>query len=196
MIAIRAARPDDAAAIAAIYAPHVLAGVVSFETQAPDADMMRARMEGADGLYPWIVATLSDEEGREEGIIGYAYAARFREREAYRWVVETTIYVADVSQRAGVGRLLYEALVDTLTAQGFTQAMGVIALPNDGSIKLHEAVGFRRAGVFREVGHKHGRWIDVGYWQRELAEPATHPAEPRPFAEVGVVRDPVAAKHR
>ncbi|MBB3878197.1 GNAT family N-acetyltransferase [Sphingomonas pseudosanguinis] len=196
MIAIRAARPDDAAAIAAIYAPHVLAGVVSFETQAPDADTMRARMEGADGLYPWIVATLSDEEGREEGIIGYAYAARFREREAYRWVVETTIYVADVSQRAGVGRLLYEALVDTLTAQGFTQAMGVIALPNDGSIKLHEAVGFRRAGVFREVGHKHGRWIDVGYWQRELAEPAPHPAEPKRFADVGVVRDPVAGKHR
>ena len=196
MIAIRAAHPDDAAAIAAIYAPHVLAGVVSFETQAPDADTMRARMAGADGLYPWIVATLRSEEGGEEAVIGYAYAARFREREAYRWVVETTIYVADVSQRAGVGRLLYEALVDTLTAQGFTQAMGVIALPNDGSIKLHEAVGFRRAGVFREVGLKHGRWIDVGYWQRELAEPATHPAEPRPFAEVGVVRDPVAAKHR
>ena len=151
MIAIRAAHPDDAAAIAAIYAPHVLAGVVSFETQAPDADTMRARMAGADGLYPWIVATLRSEEGGEEAVIGYAYAARFREREAYRWVVETTIYVADVSQRAG---------------------------------------------VFREVGHKHGRWIDVGYWQRELAEPATHPAEPRPFAEVGVVRDPVAAKHR
>ena len=107
-----------------------------------------------------------------------------------------TIYVADVSQRSGIGRLLYEALVDTLTAQGFTQAMGVIALPNDGSIKLHEAVGFRRAGVFREVGHKHGRWIDVGYWQRELAEPAAHPAEPKRFADVGVVRDPVAVKHR
>ncbi|MDR6114910.1 MULTISPECIES: N-acetyltransferase family protein [unclassified Sphingomonas] len=196
MIAIRAARPDDAAAIAAIYAPHVLAGVVSFETQAPDADAMRARMAGADGLYPWIVATLSDEAGREDAVIGYAYAARFREREAYRWVVETTIYVADVSQRAGVGRLLYEALVDTLTAQGFTQAMGVIALPNDGSIKLHEAVGFRRAGVFREVGHKHGRWIDVGYWQRELAQPVPQPAEPRRFADVGVVRDPVAVKHR
>jgi phosphinothricin acetyltransferase len=201
MIAIRAARPDDAAAIAAIYAPHVLAGVVSFETQAPDADTMRARMEGAEGLYPWIVATLrsqdgTDEAGQEEAVIGYAYAARFREREAYRWVVETTIYVADVSQRSGIGRLLYEALVDTLTAQGFTQAMGVIALPNDGSIKLHEAVGFRRAGVFREVGHKHGRWIDVGYWQRELAEPKPHPAEPKRFVDVGVVRDPVAGKHR
>lgn len=188
MIAIRAARPDDAAAIAAIYAPHVLAGVVSFETQAPDADTMRARMEGADGLYPWIVATLSDEEGREEGIIGYAYAARFREREAYRWVVETTIYVADVSQRSGIGRLLYEALVDTLRAQGFAQAIGRIALPNEPSIALHEAVGFRRAGVFREIGWKNGRWVDVGLWQCELAEPGNPPAEPRRFADVGVVR--------
>lgn len=163
----------------------MLAGVVSFETEAPDARAMRSRMAGADGLYPWIVATSGEETG---GVLGYAYATRFREREAYRWVVETTVYVADVSQRSGVGRLLYEALVDTLRAQGFTQAVGIIALPNDGSIKLHEAVGFRRAGVFREVGYKHGRWIDVGYWQCELAEPGVPPAEPRRFAEVEVVR--------
>ena len=162
---------------------------MSFETEAPDTRQMRARMAGSDGLYPWIVATFG--EGASDsgtGVLGYAYATRFREREAYRWVVETTVYVADVSQRSGVGRLLYEALVDTLRAQGFTQAIGVIALPNDGSIKLHEAVGFRRAGVLREVGHKHGRWIDVGYWQCELAEPGVPPAEPKRFAEVGVVR--------
>lgn len=185
MIAIRAARPEDAAAIAAIYAPHVLAGVVSFEVEAPDARAMRHRIAASDGLYPWIVATSGEESG---GVLGYAYAARFREREAYRWVVETTVYVADVAQRSGVGRLLYEALVDTLRAQGFTQAMGVIALPNDGSIRLHEAVGFRRAGVFREVGWKHGRWVDVGYWQCALAEPADSPAEPRRFVDIGVVR--------
>ena len=193
MIAIRAARPDDAAAIAAIYAPHVLAGVVSFETQAPDAETMRTRMAGADGLYPWIVATLrsqdgADEEGHEDAVIGYAYAARFREREAYRWVVETTIYVADVSQRSGIGRLLYEALVDTLRAQGFTQAIGVISLPNDGSITLHEQVGFHRAGVYREIGFKQGRWIDVGFWQCELNDSVVPPVEPRKFSDVGVVR--------
>ena len=159
--------------------------MVSFETEAPDVRQMRARMASSDGLYPWIVATSGEDAG---GVLGYAYATRFREREAYRWVVETTVYVADVSQRAGAGRLLYEALIDTLRAQGFTQAVGVIALPNDGSIRLHEAVGFRRAGVMREVGYKHGRWIDVGYWQCELAEPGTPPAEPRRFADVGVVR--------
>jgi phosphinothricin acetyltransferase len=185
VIAIRAARAEDAAAIAAIYAPYVLTGTVSFETDAPDARAMRRRIEGADGLYPWLVAT----NGDEHGVLAYAYAAKFREREAYRWVVETSIYVAGAVQGQGVGRLLYEALVDTLRAQGFTQAIGAIALPNDHSIALHEAVGFRRAGFFREVGYKHGRWIDVGYWQCELNDAATPPEEPKPFSEVGLVRD-------
>lgn len=183
MIAIRAATPADAGAIAAIYAPHAIAGDATFEVEAPDAQQMRRRMAASDGLYPWLVAT----EGTEDaggGVIGYAHATRFRERAAYRWVAETTVYVADVAQRQGIGRLLYEALVDTLRVQGFTQAIGVIALPNDRWIALHEAVAFRRAGVTREVGYKNGRWIDVGWWQCELAEPGTPPA----FAEVGVRR--------
>lgn len=185
MIGVRAATPEDAAAIAAIYAPHVLAGTVSFETEAPDARAMRTRMASSQGLYPWMVATNGAEMG---GVLGYAYATRFSEREAYRWAVETTIYIADVAQRQGVGRLLYEALIDTLRAQGFTQAIGRIALPNNQSIGLHESVGFRRAGVFREIGYKQGQWIDVGYWQCELADPTNPPAEPKRFADVGVVR--------
>ncbi len=184
-IAIRAARPEDAAAIAAIYAPHVLVGTASFETEAPDARAMRTRIAASDGLYPWLVATTGDSGG---GVLGYAYATQFHQREAYRWVVESSIYVADVAQRQGAGRLLYEALIDTLRAQGFTQAIGRIALPNERSIALHEAVGFRRTGVFREVGYKHGQWIDVGVWQCELGEPSTPPAEPKRFADVGVVR--------
>jgi len=186
MIAIRAATPDDAAAIAAIYAPHVLTGTVSFETEPPDARAMRTRMAASEGLYPWLVATTGTET--DGGVIGYAYATKFRERAAYRYVVETTIYVADTAQRQGAGRLLYEALVDTLRAQGFISAISGIALPNEASITLHESVGFRRAGVYREVGYKHGQWIDVGFWQCELNEPAVPPAEPRPFSETGVVR--------
>ncbi|MGY4397412.1 L-amino acid N-acyltransferase YncA [Sphingomonas sp. UYAg733] len=185
MIVIRAARPEDAAAIAAIYAPHVLTGTVSFETEAPDTRAMRGRMAASDGLYPWIVATNGDEDG---GVIAYAYAGRFRDRPAYRFVVETSIYVAGTVQRQGAGRLLYEALIDTLRAQGFTQAIGAIALPNEGSISLHEAVGFRRAGVYREVGYKNGQWIDVGFWQCELNDAVVPPVEPKPFSEVGVVR--------
>lgn len=185
MIAIRAAGPADSAAIAAIYAPHVLSGTVSFETDAPDARAMRGRMASSDGLYPWIVAT----NGEETGVLAYAYATQFRDRPAYKYVVETSIYVAGTVQRQGAGRLLYEALIDTLRAQGFTQAIGAIALPNEGSIALHEAVGFRRAGVYREVGFKNGQWIDVGFWQCELNDSTIPPVEPKRFSDVGVVRD-------
>ncbi|TKD50867.1 GNAT family N-acetyltransferase [Sphingomonas baiyangensis] len=186
MIAIRAAEPGDAAAIAAIYAPFVMSGTVSFETDAPDARAMRSRMAASDGQYPWLVATNGADEG---GVLGYAYGGRFRDRPAYAWTVETSIYLAGDAQRRGVGRLLYEALLDTLRAQGFTQAIGVITLPNDASITLHEQVGFRRAGVYREIGFKFGRWIDVGFWQRELNDSAVPPPAVRPFSAVGVVRD-------
>jgi L-amino acid N-acyltransferase YncA len=187
MIAIRPAQPGDAAAIAAIYAPFVLSGTVSFESEAPDARAMRNRMTASDGLYPWLVATNGD--GETGGVVGYAYAGRFRDRPAYHWTTETSIYLAGDAQQRGVGRLLYEALLDTLRAQGFVHAIGAIALPNDASIKLHEQVGFRRAGVIREAGFKFGRWIDVGFWQRELAEAASPPRPVRPFSEVGLVRD-------
>lgn len=185
MVSIRAARPDDAAAIAAIYAPYVLGGTVSFETEAPDARAIRARMAASGGLYPWMVATAGEDDA---GVLAYAYATRFRDRPAYKWTVETSLYVAGAVQGQGVGRLLYAALIDTLRAQGFVQAIGVISLPNDGSIKLHEAVGFRRAGVYREIGYKQGRWIDVGFWQCALGEAKAQPLDPRPFAETGVVR--------
>lgn len=185
MIAIRAATAADAASIAAIYAPFVVSGTVSFETDAPDTRQMRARITASDGYYPWLVATDGEPEG---GVIGYAYAGPFRDRPAYRYVVETSIYMSGSVQGQGTGRLLYDALIDTLRSQGFTQAIGVIALPNDASISLHESVGFRRAGVYRAVGYKQGRWIDVGFWQCELNEPAVPPIEPRSFTAVGVVR--------
>lgn len=176
MTAIRAARPEDGAAIAAIYGPHVVNGHVSFETEPPDAAAMRGRMAASDGLYPWLVA--ASDDGR---VLGYAYASRFRDRAAYRFAVETTIYLAPDAQRRGVGRLLYAALLDTLIAQGFTQAIGLIALPNPASVALHEALGFHQVGVTRTVGYKHGCWIDVGLWQRALGDQPTPPEEPRSF---------------
>ena len=178
---IRPAAPEDAAAIAAIYAPHVLGGTVSFEVEPPDAAEIARRMASSGGLYPWLVAA------DEAGVIGYAYATRFRDRAAYRFVVETSIYVADRAQRRGVGRLLYATLIETLRAQGFVHAIGALALPNDASVTLHEALGFRPAGVYREVGFKHGQWIDVGIWQCALNAPQAPPVELRPFGEVGLV---------
>lgn len=183
---LRAAREGDAAAIAAIYRPHVEGSTVSFELAAPDAAAIAARMAAAAPLYPWLVAVEDDGDASESGaVLGYAYAGLFRTREAYRWATETSVYVAADALRRGVGRRLYRALLATLAAQGFTEALGVIALPNDPSVALHEAVGFARAGLFPAAGWKLGCWVDVGYWQRSLGNGAA-PAELRPFAEVGV----------
>lgn len=172
---VRPSRPDDARAIAAVYAPYVTDGVVSFEADPPDAAEMARRMAEGGGLYPWLVAEI---DGR---MAGYAYAGPFRVRAAYLWAVETTVYVARAAHGRGVGRALYAALLDMLTRQGFTEAVGVIALPNGPSVRLHERSGFRLVGVNERVGWKHGRWVDVGVWQRALATPGDPPAPPRPF---------------
>ena len=172
---LRAATPDDAAAIADIYAPFVTDSVVSFETDPPDAAAMRARIEAGGALYPWIVA---EEAGG--AIFGYAYAARFRERPAYRFTVETSVYLHPDACGRGLGAALYAPLLAVLEAQGFTQAIAAITLPNEASVRLHERLGFQSAGTYRQVGWKLGAWHDVGLWQRALARPATVPAEPRP----------------
>lgn len=172
MIRIRAARAADADAIAAIYAPHVVAGIASFEEQAPDATTIAARM-AASALHPWLVA---DDEA--DVTIAYAYASPFHARRAYRWTVETSVYVAATAQGRGVGRLLYGALLDALIDRGFAQAVARISLPGDASVALHEAMGFTSTGVQQAVGYKHGRWIDVELWQRPLASLGQTPAEP------------------
>jgi phosphinothricin acetyltransferase len=178
---IRVATNDDAAAIAEIYAPYVDALSVSFEQRAPSPKEMARRIETITETYPWLIAE-SDGE-----VVGYAYGFRFRERWAYRFAVETAIYIAKHRQREGIGRRLYMALIRTLSAQGYTQALATIALPNENSIDMHEAVGFQRAGVWRGVGFKQGEWRDVGLWQRQLALSESEPDEPKPFGEVGLV---------
>lgn len=178
MIPIRPVRPDDAAAIAEVYAPYVTGGAVSFEEHPPDAAEMARRMASGGDLHPWLAAEL---DGR---VAGYAYAGPFRTRAAYLWAVETTVYVAGDAQGRGVGRALYAALLDGLTRQGFTEAVGIIALPNDASVRLHERYGFRFVGVNERVGWKRGRWIDVGVWQRALATPVDKPTPPLPVTAV------------
>ncbi|WNO54420.1 GNAT family N-acetyltransferase [Stakelama saccharophila] len=187
MIDIRVADADDAGAIAEIYAPYVTNGHVSFESEAPGAETMRARMAKHGGFYPWLVATIGEDGGMPR-IVGYAYAAPFRDRPAYRYIVEASIYVSQEDTRRGVGRLLYGALMDTLRAQDFTRAVAVLALPNEASIRLHEAVGFHRAGAIGEAGFKRNQWIDIGFWVCKLNDSALPPQEPRPFSTVGLVR--------
>ncbi len=160
---IRSATPADAQAICDIYNPYVEHSVISFEETPIDAATMAQRIADIRQRHPWYVA---EEAGR---ILGYAYAGPWRPRVAYRHAVETSVYLAADATGRGLGRALYAAVLDELPRNGFRCAMGGIALPNDASVALHEAMGFVKVAHFRDVGFKFGRWIDVGYWQRMLA---------------------------
>jgi phosphinothricin acetyltransferase len=174
MDTIRSARPGDAAAIAAIYAPSVTDAPTSFELVPPTADEMAARVAATQVYAPWLVL----ERG---GVIaGYAYGARHRERAAYQWSVDVTVYIHADHRGAGVGRALYDALLPALRDQGFYVAHAGIALPNPASVALHERFGFTPVGVYKDVGYKLGRWIDVGWWRLALREPVADPAPPLP----------------
>ncbi|MCX7513482.1 GNAT family N-acetyltransferase [Frateuria sp. STR12] len=173
---IRIAGPDDAAAIHAIYAPSVTHGVATFETTPPGVVAMRDRIEARLAHYPWLVR----ESGGE--LLAYAYASRFRERAAYDWIAETSIYVREDAQRRGIARHLYGVLLEAMRLQGINQAVGVITLPGEASVRIHEAMGFAPAGVWRQSGYKLDRWWDVGVWQKTLQTPAAVPARVVPFA--------------
>jgi L-amino acid N-acyltransferase YncA len=163
----------DAAACAAIYTPHVEASATSFEERAPSAEEFAARIERVSATHPWLVAERAGE------VIGYAYACAHRERPAYRWATDVSVYVADDQRREGVGRGLYETLFERLRRQRFHIACAGITLPNEASVALHERLGFVPVGVFRRIGWKDGAWRDVGWWQLDLAPGAAEPpAEP------------------
>jgi len=173
-LSIRDADPShDAAACAAIYAPHVEDGPVSFEERAPNAAAMAARIERYGAGHAWLVAE------REGEVVGYAYATAFNERPAYRWSTSVSVYVADDARGEGIGRSLYEALFDRLRERGFRMACAGITLPNQASEGLHKSLGFELVGVNREIGWKQGAWRDVGWYQLELT-PAPEGAPPEP----------------
>ncbi|WP_199096151.1 GNAT family N-acetyltransferase [Dyella sp. ASV21] len=179
---IRIARADDAAAVHAIYTPSVLDGVETFETEPPGVDAMRERIITRLRQYPWLVW---EEHGR---VLAYAYASRFRERAAYDWIAETSIYVHADARRRGIASRLYRGLLDSMRLQGLNQAVGVITLPGQASVAMHEAMDFTPAGVWRSAGYKLGRWWDVGVWQKELQAPGNPPQPVRPFVQL--VDDP------
>lgn len=175
---IRTATPEDAAEIAAIYAPIVRDTVISFETTPPDETEMAARIAKTLVDYPWLVGMI---DGR---VAGYVYAGQHRARAAYRWSCDVTVYVHDDFRRRGVGSALYRALFDILKRQQFHVAWAGITLPNPGSVAVHEAVGFEHIGTYREVGHKFGAWRDVGWWRRPIGNPDREPREPVAFSNL------------
>jgi phosphinothricin acetyltransferase len=175
MIIRQADATRDAAACAEIYAPLVRDSAVSFEEVAPSGEDFAERIARISLTHPWLVGEEDDQ------VIGYAYASPHRERAAYRWTAEAAVYVAASHRRGGTGRRLYTELFARLVRQGIQVVCAGVTLPNDASVGLHEALGFKPVGVYRQIGWKAGAWRDVGWWQLQLIEPddpAVAPAEP------------------
>lgn len=173
MVLIRLAGAQDAPAIAALYAPFVATSRASFEEVAPDADEIARRITNGPIRYPWIVGCEDDR------LIGFASSTAFRQRSAYRWTVETGVYVHPDAHRRGTARALLTRLLDELAARGFVSVVAGITLPNEASAALHEALGYAQVGQIRGAGFKLGSWADIGYWQKDLGERITPPAEPQ-----------------
>jgi L-amino acid N-acyltransferase YncA len=167
---VRDATDDDAAPCAAIYAPYVADTTVSFEDEPPSAEEIGRRIALARQRHAWLVL---EEDGE---VVGYAYAAPVKERAAYRWSCEVSVYLAHGRGGAGRGRALYEALFARLADRGYRQVIAGMTLPNDASAGLHRALGFEPIGVQRRIGWKHGAWRDVAWVQRSLTDDDGPPA--------------------
>lgn len=178
MTTLRLATPADSAALLEIYAPYVRNTSITFETDVPDEKAFAERISHYLSFCPWLVAEV-------DGVVaGYAYAARHRERVAYQWSVECSVYIHDDFHRRGLASLLYKALFAILKRQGFRNVYAVINLPNDRSVALHEQLGFTYFATYEQVGYKLGRWKNVGWWRLILNEFSDEPEAPVPFPEM------------
>ncbi len=172
---LRSITQNDAARIVEIYAPYVQGTAISFETEVPTIEEMKNRITEITEKFPWLVF---ESEGV---VVGYAYASAHRSRCAYAWSVEVSVYLDTNFHRQGIGRKLYEKLFQLLKEQGAVNAFAGIALPNEGSVKLHESMGFKKIGQFEDIGYKHEKWWDVGWWQMKLQQPDRPTALKKPY---------------
>ncbi|WP_203723546.1 GNAT family N-acetyltransferase [Actinoplanes teichomyceticus] len=171
-LTIRDATTADAEACAAIYRPYVLDTAITFETEPPSAAEMAGRITEAAATHAWLVA---EDAGR---VIGYAYARPFAARPAYRWSCEVSVYLELGRRRTGAGRALYRVLLPRLASRGYHVAVAKTALPNDASLGLHAALGFRSVGTHPRIGWKHDAWHDVAIMQLTLTADGGRPADP------------------
>ena len=157
---IRPVNPEDAKAIASIYNHFIENTTISFEENPVTAAAIKQRIAGVlNANLPWLVH-------ESDGVLnGYAYATQWKDRSAYRFTAESTVYVANDAAKTGIGSALYQELINQLREQSFRSVIAVIALPNEGSIRLHEKFGFVKSGEFKEIGYKFDRWINVASWQ-------------------------------
>jgi L-amino acid N-acyltransferase YncA len=162
---IRDAKLSDAQTMLDIYAHYIQHTAISFELEIPSLEDFSSRITKIISKYPWIVC----EE--DQNLLGYAYAGTFRERLAYQWTTEATVYLRQDVRGRGVGKLLYTDLLKRLKQQGFVNVIGGITLPNEASVRLHETCGFTKIANISDAGFKFEKWWDVGYWQLQFDRP-------------------------
>ncbi len=159
---IRNASANDAESICNIYNYYIKNSIATFEESLVTPVEMASRINKTISRFPFLVAV----EGKQ--VTGFAYATEWKPRAAYKFTVETSVYVDHLQTGNGFGKNLYLRLIEMLKKYGFKNAIGSISLPNEASIKLHEQLGFKKAGVFKKTGLKFGQWVDVGCWQLSL----------------------------
>lgn len=184
---IRTARSEDAAALAAIYAPFVTDTVVSFEFEAPSVEEFQRRIEATSAAFAYVVAEVV-ESGE---IAGYAYYGTLRSRPAYQWAAETSIYLAPAHQGRGLGSVLVEAIERLMAAQGIALSVACITSDNTGSIAFHERLGYEHCGEFCNCAFKLGRWLSVTWMEKQLHPCTEPPAERRTLTDADI--EPVLA---
>jgi phosphinothricin acetyltransferase len=186
---VRVAGTGDAAAVLEIYTPYILHTAFTFETAVPSPAEFRMRMEKYLQKYPWLIA---EDEGR---IAGYVYGSVHREREAYQWTCECSVYIADEFKGKGLGKHLYEALFDILKLQGLRNVYAGITIPNEASERLHRKLGFEKFAEYKNIGCKFGAWHSVGWWRLQLNDYDKAPGPPVPFNKMSrFALDPILHK--
>ncbi len=175
---IRLIRNTDTAEVLEIYRHYVLNTHITFEYEVPTLEEFSNKIEHILLEYPWLVCCYND------GVVGYAYGSRHRAKTAYQWSPEATIYMRPEFQGRGVGRVLYDALFELLRLQGYFNVYAGVALPNEGSERLHRATGFDELGVFKKIGYKLGKWHDTKWFHLALAEHIDEPPAPKLLNEV------------
>ena len=172
---IRLATAADVPAMLEIYRPYVENTTITFEYETPSLQAFAARFAAITAAYPWLVA-------QQDGVVvGYAYASRAKERAAYQWDADMSIYLAPAAQGQGVGRALYERLEAELRPLGYCTLYAVITGENTGSVAFHKAMGYTHRATLPQSGFKHGRWLDVVWYEKSLCEKTPNPAPVRPF---------------
>lgn len=172
---IRLLESSDNEACREIYRPYIEESIISFEYEVPSLSEFSNRIAAICSSYPWLVCTYNGQ------VIGYAYASKHRDRTAYQWAAEVTVYIDSAHHRKGIARVLYQALFQLLRLQGYYTVYAGISLPNEKSVGFHRSMGFDTVGIYKNVGYKFGAWHNTVWMQLTLSELHPNPSEPKPL---------------